>query len=103
MKLTNKKEFEKWCEKNGFYAEALLNDIKEHAMNCAGTYGNSDISHEELIDEKIMPIDFKLVLPEFVEVQDEVTLETRKCFVTKLKENEIVIQSIDDPKYRFFG
>ena len=46
MKLTNPKTFEKWCEKNGFRADAMLDSAERWASECDGTYGNADIYFE---------------------------------------------------------
>lgn len=46
MKLTNPKTFEKWCEKNNFYAGAMLEAVERWASECDGTYGNADIIYE---------------------------------------------------------
>lgn len=36
MKLTNPKTFEKWCEKNGFRAGAMLDSAERWASECDG-------------------------------------------------------------------
>lgn len=46
MKLSNQKTFEKWCEKNGFRAWAVLDDAERWASECDGTYGHDDIEIE---------------------------------------------------------
>lgn len=46
MKLTNPKTFEKWCEKNGFRAGAMLDSAERWASECDGTYGHADIIYE---------------------------------------------------------
>lgn len=46
MKLTNPKTFEKWCEKNNFYAGAMLEAVERWASECDGTFGHADIDYE---------------------------------------------------------
>lgn len=46
MKLTNPKTFEKWCEKNGFHAGAMLDGAERWASECNGTYGHDNIDYE---------------------------------------------------------
>lgn len=46
MKLTNQKTFEKWCEKNGFRAGAMLDGAERWASECDSTFGNNNIYFE---------------------------------------------------------
>jgi hypothetical protein len=74
MKLSNQKTFEKWCEKNGFRAGALLDDAERWASECDGTYGNDDIEIETGRTTKygnIETIHFILVRAELVEVKND--------------------------------
>lgn len=44
MKLTNQKTFEKWCEKNGFRAGALLDDAERWHSECDTNGGDEIVS-----------------------------------------------------------
>lgn len=46
MKLTNPKTFEKWCEKNNFYAGAMLEAVERWASECGGNFGSNNIEYE---------------------------------------------------------
>ena len=46
MKLTNPKTFEKWCEKNNFYAGAMLDGAERWASECGGSFGRANIEYE---------------------------------------------------------
>lgn len=46
MKLTNPKTFEKWCEKNGFRAGAMLDGAERWASECGGSFGGDNIEYE---------------------------------------------------------
>ena len=74
MKLSNQKTFEKWCEKNGFRAGALLDDAERWASECDGTYGNADIIYETGRTTQYgspETIHFILVRAELVEVKND--------------------------------
>lgn len=72
MKLTNQKDFEKWCEKKGFRAGAFINDVERWASECDGSFGSRNISYEtgDFRQGRPETIDFELVRAELVEVRN---------------------------------
>ena len=74
MKLSNQKTFENWCEKNGFRADAMLDDAERWASECDGTYGNADIIYETGRTTQYgspETIAFDLVKPAIYKIVDE--------------------------------
>lgn len=73
MKLTNPKTFEKWCEKNNFYAGEMLEAVERWASECDGTYGHDDIEIETgrtTAHGSPETIRFDLVHAELVEIRN---------------------------------
>lgn len=74
MKLTNPKTFEKWCEKNGFRAGAMLDGAERWASECEGTYGHDNIDYETgrtTAYGSPETIRFDLVRPEIIAIEND--------------------------------
>lgn len=70
MKLTNPKTFEKWCEKNGFRAGALLDDAERWHSEC-DTNGGGGWEYET--GRRTRRGDVETVAFEIVKPADEIT------------------------------
>lgn len=78
MNLTNPKTFEKWCEKNGFRAGAMLDAAERWASECDGSFGSRGFEYEtgnRTPDGRVETIRFDLVRAEVAEVRSETTGE----------------------------
>lgn len=81
MKLNNPKTFEKWCEKNGFRAGALLDDAERWHAEC-DTNGGDAWEYETGRRTRrgdVETVAFEIVKPaEYDEGGDEITEATYK-------------------------
>ena len=109
MKLTNLKTFEKWCEKNGFRAWAMLDDAERWASECDGTYGNADIIYETgrtTAYGSPETIRFDLVRAELAEVRNddgEIIGTYRTGEPWTFGDNDYIDGTIKEAAYRFIG
>ena len=109
MKLTNTKTFEKWCEKNGFRAWAMLDDAERWASECDGTFGHADIEYETgrtTAYGSPETIRFDLVRAELAEVRNndgEIVGTYRTDEPWKFGDDDYIDSTIEEAVYRFIG
>ena len=107
MKLTNPKTFEKWCEKNGFRAGAMLDGAERWASECGGTFGHADIDYETgrtTTYGSPETIRFDLVRAALAEVRNddgEIIGAYRTSEPWTFGDDDYIDEEIAEPVYRF--
>lgn len=109
MKLTNTKTFEKWCEKNGFRAGAMLDAAERWASECDGSFGSRGFDYEtgnRTPDGRIETIRFDLVRAELAEVRNDDgdvvgTYRTNEPWT--FGDDDYIDGTIEEAVYRFIG
>ena len=107
MKLTNPKTFEKWSEKNGFRADAMLEAVERWASECDGSFGHAGIEYETgrtTAYGSPETIRFDLVRAELAEVRNddgEIIGTYRAGEPWTFGDNDYIDGTIKEAVYRF--